>query len=197
MPYRDYDVLDKWRTPSFDDRMRAVLEKRLRETPPRRFLSEGELSLLDDVASRLLALDSSDGSRPPIALWIDAQLFEGRGEGYRREGVPSLCEAWRIGLAGIDDEARLEYGGGFLRVDPGARDALLRAIQQGEVGSTLWGRLDPAFFFSEILLKTVAGLFYTHPLAWSEIGFGGPASPRGYVRLGFDARDPWEAKETP
>jgi hypothetical protein len=27
------------------------------------------------------------------------------------------------------------------------------------------------------------------------MGFGGPASPRGYVRLDADKRDPWEAAE--
>ena len=37
--------------------------------------------------------------------------------------------------------------------------------------------------------------YYAHPTAWSEIGWGGPASPRGYVRMGFDERDPWEAAE--
>ena len=46
-----------------------------------------------------------------------------------------------------------------------------------------------------MLLKTVVGFYYAHPKAWNEIGFGGPASPRGYVRLGFSERDPWEAKE--
>ena len=45
------------------------------------------------------------------------------------------------------------------------------------------------------LLKTVAALYYAHPTAWSEIGFGGPASPRGYVRLGFNETDPWEGEE--
>jgi hypothetical protein len=38
--------------------------------------------------------------------------------------------------------------------------------------------------------------YYAHPTAWSEIGWGGPASPRGYVRLDFNERDPWEAAET-
>ena len=33
------------------------------------------------------------------------------------------------------------------------------------------------------------------PTAWNEIGWGGPASPRGYVRMGYDERDPWEAAE--
>ena len=27
------------------------------------------------------------------------------------------------------------------------------------------------------------------------MGFGGPASPRGYVRMELDRRDPWEAAE--
>ncbi len=36
---------------------------------------------------------------------------------------------------------------------------------------------------------------YSHPHAWSEIGFGGPANPRGYVRMTFDRRDPWKAAE--
>jgi hypothetical protein len=36
---------------------------------------------------------------------------------------------------------------------------------------------------------------FAHPASWSEIGFGGPASPRGYVRTGFDERDPWEAAQ--
>ena len=36
--------------------------------------------------------------------------------------------------------------------------------------------------------------YYAHPSAWNEIGFGGPASPRGYVRMDFNRRDPWEAR---
>jgi hypothetical protein len=51
-------------------------------------------------------------------------------------------------------------------------------------------------FFSELLLKDVIEVYYSHPAAWSEIGFGGPASPRGYARLGFDQHDPWEAEAT-
>ena len=28
--------------------------------------------------------------------------------------------------------------------------------------------------------------FYAHPLAWNEIGFDGPAYPRGYKNIGVD-----------
>jgi hypothetical protein len=197
MPYRRYDVLHKWRTPSFDDRTRDAIGKRLGEIRPCRFFAQEELRLLDDVVDRLLALDPKIDGRPPIGLWIDELLFENRGDGYRLEGAPPLQATWRIGLAALAGEARSRCTGGFFSLDRDAKDALLLAIQQGSVNAALWPGLDPAFFFSEILLKTVAGLFYTHPSAWNEIGFGGPASPRGYVRLGFNARDPWEAEETP
>ena len=37
--------------------------------------------------------------------------------------------------------------------------------------------------------------FYSHPWAWNEIGFGGPAYPRGYKNIGLDRREPWEGPE--
>ena len=69
-------------------------------------------------------------------------------------------------------------------------------MQAGEVDAARFGGVDPASFFAEVL-KAAAGHFYSHPDAWSEIGFGGPASPRGYVRMGLDERDPWEAPVVP
>jgi hypothetical protein len=45
------------------------------------------------------------------------------------------------------------------------------------------------------MLPDVVQSYYAHPTAWNEIGWGGPASPRGYVRLQADRRDPWEAAE--
>jgi len=34
------------------------------------------------------------------------------------------------------------------------------------------------------VMRAVLAAFYSHPWAWNEIGFGGPAYPRGYMRLG-------------
>ena len=45
-------------------------------------------------------------------------------------------------------------------------------------------------------MRSVLAAFYSHPWAWNEIGFGGPAYPRGYARLGDrHEREPWEAPE--
>jgi hypothetical protein len=191
-PYPGYDVLSKWNTPSFDDKTRAVLRKRLEEVPPRRFLSETEYRLLEAVTERLLP--QTDRREPiPIAPWIDARLFAGEGEGFRYEDLPPQDEAWRRGLAGIDAEAKTRFGAPFPELDAEQQDEVLRKVEAGDVDTSAWGGMDARRFFRQELLNAAIGVYYAHPAAWNEIGFGGPASPRGYVRLGFDERDPWEA----
>ena len=37
--------------------------------------------------------------------------------------------------------------------------------------------------------------FYSHPWAWNEIGFPGPAYPRGYLNPGVDSRERWEVAD--
>ena len=37
--------------------------------------------------------------------------------------------------------------------------------------------------------------FYSHPWAWNEIGFPGPAYPRGYKNPGVNAREPFEVAD--
>jgi hypothetical protein len=125
-------------------------------------------------------------------------LHDDRGEGYRHPEVPPLREAWRRGLAAVQDEARRRHGRRFADLAEPEQDALLQALSDGHTESPLWREVTADYarhFFIHYLLKTAAGIYYAHPEAWNEIGFGGPASPRGYVRLGLDARDPWEARE--
>ncbi|WP_230686063.1 gluconate 2-dehydrogenase subunit 3 family protein, partial [Burkholderia gladioli] len=80
-------------------------------------------------------------------------------------------------------------------LDAEAADALLRGLQAGEAppAGVDWQGLEPKLFFAKRVLQDLAAAYYSHPSAWSEIGFGGPASPRGYVRMDFNRRDPWEA----
>jgi hypothetical protein len=189
-PYRGYDVLANWQSPSWNEQTRAVVAARLNQVPDRRWLSESEWSLLEAVVARLIPQPDRRAAIP-ITPWIDDQLAEDRREGFRGEDMPVMRDAWRLGLAAIEAEAG---HGGFAGLSSGEQDALLARVQAGEVKAAAWARIPASKFFSDILLKTVAGIYYAHPSAWSEIGFGGPASPRGYVRMGFDERDPWEAK---
>jgi hypothetical protein len=194
-PYPGYDVLAKWRSPSFDEATRDVLRRRLKEVPPRRFLASEEWLLLEAACARLIPQPERE---PPIPIvpWIDAALNEDRGEGYCYEDMPPMRKAWRQGLKGLAREAERRFSEAFETLAAEDQDTVLRAIQAGDVDPEAWAGLPPRRFFCDLLLKTVAGIYYAHPAAWSEIGFGGPASPRGYVRLGLDGVDPWDGRET-
>jgi hypothetical protein len=192
--YARYNVLDKWDSVSMDAVTRRVLDRRMHTLPQRRFFTEDEWRLVEAIAERLIP--QPERVMPvPITPWIDAELYENCGEGFRYDDMPPLQIAWRKGLAAIDSEARRRYGQGFAELDAELRDATLKAIQGNDIDPSLWQGMPAQRFFIDILLKSVVGVYYAHPFAWSEIGFGGAASPRGYVRMGFNQRDPWEAKE--
>jgi hypothetical protein len=193
-PYTGYDVLAKWDTPSWDDQTRNVIRKRLTEIPERRFFSATEWQTLEGVCARLVP--QPERSTPiPIAPWIDEKLYHNRRDGFRYDDMPPLRDAWRLGLEGIDQEGRRRFGADFTTLSGADQDAVLRAIQTGDVSGGVWDRLPAKRFFTTVLLKEVVGEYYAHPAAWSEVGFGGPASPRGYVRLGENQHDSWEGQE--
>jgi hypothetical protein len=189
-PYAGWDVLAKWSSPSFDDTTRAVLSRRLGPPSAPRFFEPPAFATLEAACARLL--DTPRG-RPPIANAIDDDLFQRRSEGYRTDGLPPDDVLWRGGIAGLEAEARRHCGCAFAEADTSAQDEVLHAGQRGDVDASAFAGVPPKRFFVDALLKAAAGHFYGRPEGWSEIGFGGPASPRGYVRIGLDRRDPWEA----
>lgn len=193
-PYPDYNVLHKWDSPSWNDQTRKVVWKRLHQVPSRRFLSEEQWALLEAIVARLIPQPERE-EPVPIVPWIDDMLHNNQTPGYRYADMPSMRDAWRQGLGAIAAEAHDRHGKGFGQLSPEEQDTILADVQHNKVRRRFWGDLPAGGFFLHHLLKQTVGFYYSHPAAWSEIGYGGPASPRGYVRLGFDERDPWEAKE--
>ncbi|MBV1795671.1 gluconate 2-dehydrogenase subunit 3 family protein [Siccirubricoccus sp. G192] len=191
-----YDVLAKRDTPSWNPQTRRVIEERLALPPQAHgFFTEAEWRTLNAVCARILPQPPDRADPVPIAALLDQQMQQNRGDGFRQADMPPLREAWRRGLAAIEAEARLRHGAAFHALAAAQQDALLHSIQQGEVRAAEWQGLPVAHFFKARLLHDIVDAYYAHPTAWNEIGFGGPASPRGYVRMGFDRRDPWEAVE--
>ena len=191
-----YDVLQKWNTPSWNEQTRAVIKQRLDRVPDRRFFTETEWEILAAVCDRLIPQPDRPDNPVPIVPFIDEQLYENIGNGFRYQGMPPQSDAWRQGIKAIDGEAQARWGAGFRDLSDVQKDAVLRAIQHGDTANpALWEGLPPKRFFKSALLREAVSIYYAHPAAWSEIGFGGPAAPRGYVRLASDRRDPWEAIE--
>ncbi|XIE81710.1 gluconate 2-dehydrogenase subunit 3 family protein [Streptomyces sp. SBR177] len=110
--------------------------------------------------------------------------------------MPEDGTAWRRSLAALDAEARLRHAGtGFAALTVGDRIRLLRVLGH-RAGlpagrSRPWHGLPLAHVW-ELWLRHACGAYYSHPAAWDETGFGGPAYPRGYVRLGRGVREVWE-----
>ncbi|WCR11035.1 gluconate 2-dehydrogenase subunit 3 family protein [Paracoccus stylophorae] len=199
-PYPGWNVLDKWDSPSFNDVTRAVLRKRLEEVPKRRFFTRKEWPTLQALCDTVLP-QNHNADPVPLANWIDAALHEERGSGTRHADMPAPPRAWRQGLAALDAEARARGAADFASLMPDARGALLHDVDAGRL-RTDWQRLPARRFFRNLVLAEIVAIYYSHPTGQSEIGFGGPASPRGYVRLQPNRADAWEAppgqwEETP
>jgi hypothetical protein len=189
--YPGFDVMAERR--AWDPFTRSVVGQRLQLKAPRR-LREAEARTLRAVAGRLLAEE-----RPEVLDFVvahfDQRLAANVGEGQRAPDVPPEAELLRRGLAALDGLARGRGGkGGFGDLPVEEQDALLRALSQG--------RLSPADAMAGIpqkplfqkLLAVAADAWASHPSVWSEIGYAGPAYPRGYYRMGRGILDPWEPR---
>ena len=195
--YPGYNVLDKWSSPDWDDQTREVVRRRLEEIPPLRFFDAHEARTLAAIAERIVPQpDRGEAEKVPIVPWIDEKLYEDKRDGYRYEELPPQREAWRLGLAGIDEASRALFDGkAFSELDALSQDVVLRHVERGDAPGAAWERLPPARFFRDVLSITIVKTYYAHPLAWNEVGYSGPSSPRGHVRKWEGGVDPWEARE--
>ncbi len=189
-----YDVMAKRNTPSWNEATRRVIDQRLAMPRGPNFFTEDEWLTLTAICDRIVPQPQH---RPPIpvASMVDRKMAQNMTDGYRHFRMPNMQEAWRRGLHALDAEARARYGGRFHAIGDQQQNALLQQMQDGALDDAAWGDMPCKLCFSERMVHDIAAAYYAHPTAWNEIGFGGPASPRGYVRMGFDRHDPWEATE--
>jgi hypothetical protein len=194
--YPGYDVLNKRNSPSWNDQTRAVIDQRLAIDPNKHeFFNDREWPTLRALCDCIVPQTVARPRPVPLAAMIDEKMRDTASEGYRYAGLPPMREVWRRGLLALDAEAKTRHGYRFHDLAAREQDAILAAVQKGDVRDAAWQDLPPQGFFTKRVLHDIVSAYYAHPTAWNEIGFGGPASPRGYVRMYFDRRDPWEASE--
>jgi len=189
-----YDVLSKRLTQSWNEKTREVITRRLAIDPEPKFFTTEEFRTVRAIADRIVP---QPATRPPIpvAALVDEKLHQRKEHGYRHAGMPREAEAWRRGLKALDDDAKQAFGARFSELSDDDKDALLTRMKQGALKGAAWGDMPSSTFFTSRMARDIVSAYYAHPTAWSEVGWGGPASPRGYVRMDFNERDPWEAAE--
>jgi hypothetical protein len=190
--YPDYDVLanaDHW-----DPVTRKAVLERVHEVPPIRFFDAREVACLRPFLDVVLAQDREP--RVPVLELVDKKLYEGRLDGYRYVDMPEDPETWRLVATGLDDEARRRGANDYGTAPDATQYDIVDALSRGEVSGGVWERIDSSKAWS-VVTRGALSEFYSHPWAWNEIGFGGPAYPRGYMRLqsGPRGREPYEAVE--
>jgi hypothetical protein len=178
--YPDFDVLSAAET--WDHATQKVVMARLDPSGPMRFFTAEQEPALRAFCDTVLAQDGEP--RVPVAEFVDDKLAAGRLDGYQYADMPDDRDTWRITLAGLDHTAAAAHtAAGFAAADPAAREAIVDDFAHARLSGGPWEQLDVSHAWSVCLRSLLAG-FYSHPWAWNEIGFGGPAYPRGFMRLG-------------
>ncbi len=191
--YPDYDVLEQ--AGHWDEVTRQVVLDRVEHVPPLRFFSPAEAATLERLCDLLTAQD--EDPRIAVLHYVDEKLYEGRLDGYQFEGMPDDRDTWRIVAGALDEQAASRGGGDSFPAAP--QELQVAIVEDFAAGKLKIGDIDGEKAFS-VVMRGVLESFYSHPWAWNEIGFGGPAYPRGYSRFGSPhlqsaERESWEGKE--
>jgi hypothetical protein len=171
---------------TWDDVTRAVVLDRVNRPPTVAFFDPHETVTARALLDRLLALEQH--SRVPVVEFIDARLAQNEGDGYRYGDMPEDGDAWRRSLIGIERDASARFGMPFAQLPAADQHVIIQGVQDC---ASSWHDMPAARVFG-LWMRYACTAYYSHPRAWNEIGFGGPAYPRGYKNIGVDRREPWE-----
>ncbi|MCE3555687.1 gluconate 2-dehydrogenase subunit 3 family protein [Pseudonocardia sp. RS11V-5] len=182
--YPDYDVFDAIDT--WDEATKKAVLARLEPPGPLRFFTAEEEPTLRAFCDVATAQD--DEPRVPVAEMVDAKMADAKLDGYRYADMPRDPETWRRVLAGLDHTARTAYRVPFAQATEEQRENIVREFAAGRLVGGPWDDLNVTRAWS-VVMRGVLSEFYSHPWSWNEIGFGGPAYPRGFLRLGGPGRE--------
>jgi hypothetical protein len=181
----------------WDEATQGVVAGRTQEAAPLRFFSQEEAALLNAVIDRILPQDDrAERFVVPILPVIDDRLHKNALNGFRYDDMPPDQEAYRLAIQAIHEMASERFGQSFIDLSVHRQELILKSIHDSKPDpeNPVWRKM-PVHRFWALLLEDCVTAYYSHPWAWDEIGFGGPAYPRGYMRLENGLPEPWEKDE--
>lgn len=181
----------------WDQATRDTVRLRVDRVPSIRYFTEEAARFWRSVFDHLIPqYDRTPQQRIPILEAIDDRLYRNRGIGYRYESMPPDREAYQLGQTAINEEAKARFRGAFVNLPHHEQDETLKAIHDAKplAAKAIWKQMSVKRFW-QMLMQDASEAYYSHPWAWDEIGFGGPAYPRAYTRLERGEPEPWEVEE--
>jgi Gluconate 2-dehydrogenase subunit 3 len=185
-----FDVLDQVET--WDDVTAGVVLRRLAPPGGLAFFTPPEVGIAGPLLDLLLAQDGEP--KVPVLALIDERLAVGETDGWHYDDLPEDAQAWRDTLAALDSDAHAEHHRGFAELIPREQAGLVQAVQDLAGDGKKWHDW-PASRVWSLWTRFACTAYYSHPWAWNEIGFPGPAYPRGYLNPGVDSRERWEVAD--
>jgi hypothetical protein len=187
-----FDVLDN--VAEWDDVTAGAVLSRLALPGELAFFAPHEVGIAGPLLDLLLAQDGDP--RVPVRALIDERLAVGETDGWHYDDMPQDSQAWRDTLAALDADAREAHSGrGFAELVSTEQAELLQAVQDLSSDGKQWHDW-PAMHVWSLWTRYACTAFYSHPWAWNEMGFPGPAYPRGYLNPGVDSREHWEVADS-
>lgn len=181
----------------WDQATRNVVTMRVEQPPSIHYFSQDQVRFWRAVFDHLIPqYDRAPERRIAIVEPLDERLYQNRGIGYRYENMPQDREAYQLSEQAINEEAKERFGGDFIYLPHQQQDMVLKALHDGrpKAAKSIWQRMSIGRFW-QLLMQDALEAYYSHPWAWDEIGFGGPAYPRAYTRLERGEPEPWEVEE--
>jgi hypothetical protein len=182
-----FDVLDQ--AGHWDPVTAGLITARAGTPPAPQFFTAAEQA----CAGALLDQLTGQCDQPldvPVMQMVDARLAAGETDGWHYADLPEDAQVWRDTLGYLDQDAQEKHGTSFANVARPDQAALIQAVQD----SKEWHELNAARVWS-LWTRYACTAFYSHPSAWSEMGFPGPAYPRGYKNPGVGKREPFEVQD--
>jgi hypothetical protein len=185
-----FDVLNQ--APHWDQVTKDLIEARVRTSPPAvTFFSATERGCAHALLNDLTGQDRDDAPVPVTQL-VEARLAAGETDGWRYADMPEDGQAWRDTLGYLDADARARCGTAFAEAAEADRHRLIQAVQ--DLSGEDWHGL-PAKHVWSLWTRYACTALYAHPDVWAEMGFSGPAYPRGYKNIGVDKLEPYEVRD--
>lgn len=185
MHYPEGTVRALIKTDQVTEATRQILTERLTAPVQQpQFFSDSEFALLQTICDRLIPQDIDD-KRIDIAGNIDNRLFQNESDGWRYNVMPPDGDAYKLGLAGIDETAQLLFQQSFHQLSGDQQDSLLLTIQRAVAPGKTWEHFPAELFFEELLVEATH-IYYSHPLAQEAIGYVGMADVPTWQRIGLN-----------